>query len=450
MGIRVTKETLQAAARDHRPAGLPQAAVPPGDPERPDPALDRRRHRPVAHDHAPAAQGAPRRSQRHGVAEAAQGHLREEEHPRAGVGPSRGVRRTRPAARVGCPASGRPVCSGPSQHPPRPGAAHHAFRARERRARRAGREPARLPARTPDRPPGRRLDGGRPGRARRRARRAPGEPHARGRRRLAQGPGLRAPRAASTCATSSRAASARTARACSRGSVSRWGPRTSCCGPGSRPRSSTRSRRSPRWCCSAATPAATARRLPQSPDTIVRQAGERLARESGRRAARPGRGRVLPRPARGRGGRLRRERPGLPRHLAVRLRRAAAARRHGRAGRDRRAGQVRTQRGGLRPGQQGGRVHLGAARDRAGARPARDRRRRGGAHAVGAAQPRAPERHALQLRSHPAPRPRRHGPALPLLAGPTRGAPRRARCGRRAERRRRSGSSPGWCAWAGR
>ncbi len=38
----------EAAARDHRADRLPEAAVPPGDPERPDPALDRRRHRPVA------------------------------------------------------------------------------------------------------------------------------------------------------------------------------------------------------------------------------------------------------------------------------------------------------------------------------------------------------------------------------------------------------------------
>ncbi len=65
-----------------------------------------------------------------------------------------------------------------------------------------------------------------------------------------------------------------------------------------------------------------------------------------------------------------------------------------------------------------------------GLAPLRGRRRRGGAHPVGAAQPRAPAGHALQLRSHPATRPRRHGPALPLLAGPRRGAPRRARRGR--------------------
>jgi aspartate--ammonia ligase len=37
MGIRVTKETLKAATRDQRTARLPQAALPPGDPERPIP-----------------------------------------------------------------------------------------------------------------------------------------------------------------------------------------------------------------------------------------------------------------------------------------------------------------------------------------------------------------------------------------------------------------------------
>ena len=68
MGIRVTKETL---VQQLKMAGLEK------DLELPyhqailndrDPAVDRRRHRPVAHLHVPAAQGAPRRGERHGLA----------------------------------------------------------------------------------------------------------------------------------------------------------------------------------------------------------------------------------------------------------------------------------------------------------------------------------------------------------------------------------------------
>jgi aspartate--ammonia ligase len=50
MGVRVTKETLKSSSRC-RPERLPQAAVPPDDPERRDPAVDRRRHRTGAHLH---------------------------------------------------------------------------------------------------------------------------------------------------------------------------------------------------------------------------------------------------------------------------------------------------------------------------------------------------------------------------------------------------------------
>ena len=71
------------SARAVRPARLPQAAVPPGDPARQDPALDRRRHRPVARDDAPAAEGPPRRGERHGLAADPQGDVRPEEHPGA-------------------------------------------------------------------------------------------------------------------------------------------------------------------------------------------------------------------------------------------------------------------------------------------------------------------------------------------------------------------------------
>ena len=85
MGVRVTKETLVAAARADRPARLPGAAVPPGDPRGPDPALDRRRHRPVAGDDAAAPQGPPRRGERDRVARRAEGDVRRTEHPRARV-----------------------------------------------------------------------------------------------------------------------------------------------------------------------------------------------------------------------------------------------------------------------------------------------------------------------------------------------------------------------------
>ena len=64
------------AARALRPARLPRSPVPPGDRPRRDAALDRRRNRPVAHDDAAAADGAPRRGERHRVAARPEGDLR--------------------------------------------------------------------------------------------------------------------------------------------------------------------------------------------------------------------------------------------------------------------------------------------------------------------------------------------------------------------------------------
>ena len=47
MGVRVTKETLMAAARDGGQLDFLELPLPPGDPQRRDPAVDRRRHRPA-------------------------------------------------------------------------------------------------------------------------------------------------------------------------------------------------------------------------------------------------------------------------------------------------------------------------------------------------------------------------------------------------------------------
>ncbi len=75
----------RGAAAPDRAARLPGAALPPGDHERRDPPLDRRRHRPVARDDAAAAQGPPRRGERHGLAADPEGDVRGQEHRRAGV-----------------------------------------------------------------------------------------------------------------------------------------------------------------------------------------------------------------------------------------------------------------------------------------------------------------------------------------------------------------------------
>src|SRR5581483_942708 len=73
-------------ARAVRPAGARGAAVPPGDPRRRAPTLDRRWHRTVADDDAAPAQGAPRRGERVGLAAEPEGSLRRPEHPRARLG----------------------------------------------------------------------------------------------------------------------------------------------------------------------------------------------------------------------------------------------------------------------------------------------------------------------------------------------------------------------------
>lgn len=87
MGIRVKFGVAQEAARADGPARLPEVALPPGDSERRDPALDRRGHRPVPDLHAAAQEGAPRRGERLRVAEDPEGNVPREEHPRAGVSP---------------------------------------------------------------------------------------------------------------------------------------------------------------------------------------------------------------------------------------------------------------------------------------------------------------------------------------------------------------------------
>ena len=75
MGIRVNAETLKKQLEltgqiDFLKFPYHQAIV------NTDPAEHRRRHRAVAHADAAAAQGAPRRSQRHRVAEDAEGDVR--------------------------------------------------------------------------------------------------------------------------------------------------------------------------------------------------------------------------------------------------------------------------------------------------------------------------------------------------------------------------------------
>ena len=85
MGVRVTAETLKKQLTMSKQTGLHETAVSPGDPEQPDSALDRRWNRAVADVDAAAPQSSSRRSQRHGVAEGAEGDVRGEEYLRAGV-----------------------------------------------------------------------------------------------------------------------------------------------------------------------------------------------------------------------------------------------------------------------------------------------------------------------------------------------------------------------------
>ena len=86
MGVRVTKDNAEGAAQDDRPGRLPEPAVSQGDSERRDSLEHRRRDRPVTNVHVPPAQGAPGRSQRHRLAGSSEGHVPQEEHPRARVG----------------------------------------------------------------------------------------------------------------------------------------------------------------------------------------------------------------------------------------------------------------------------------------------------------------------------------------------------------------------------
>ncbi len=86
MGIRVDAATLRQQLELTGPARLADAPLPPRHHR--DGALPlthRRRHRPVPHADAAAAQGAPRRGERHRVAAGAQGHLRGAQHRRPRV-----------------------------------------------------------------------------------------------------------------------------------------------------------------------------------------------------------------------------------------------------------------------------------------------------------------------------------------------------------------------------
>src|SRR5581483_4442357 len=86
---------LTPATGDVEPARLPETPVSPSHSERPDPAIDRWRHRAVAHPHAAASQGTSRRSQRNRVAENPEGDVCEETHLRARVGRNEFHRRLR-------------------------------------------------------------------------------------------------------------------------------------------------------------------------------------------------------------------------------------------------------------------------------------------------------------------------------------------------------------------
>jgi len=85
MGIRCHEGGPTPPARAVGPARLPRAPLSPGDPPRRDPALDRRRDRSVPRDDAAAANGPPRRGERHRLAADPQGDVRASQHPRARV-----------------------------------------------------------------------------------------------------------------------------------------------------------------------------------------------------------------------------------------------------------------------------------------------------------------------------------------------------------------------------
>jgi hypothetical protein len=85
MGIRVNAETLRGQLEMSNLLGNLQFPYHQAIVNNELPALDRRRHRPVPHADAAAAQSAPGRGQRNGMAENPEGDLREEEYFRAGV-----------------------------------------------------------------------------------------------------------------------------------------------------------------------------------------------------------------------------------------------------------------------------------------------------------------------------------------------------------------------------
>src|SRR6516165_7810370 len=79
------RRNAAAATGVFGPAGFPEVPLSPGYHEQPGPAQHWRRYRSVADIDAFASQGAPRRSQRHCVAEDSERDVRQEEHPRPRV-----------------------------------------------------------------------------------------------------------------------------------------------------------------------------------------------------------------------------------------------------------------------------------------------------------------------------------------------------------------------------
>ena len=179
--------------------------------------------------------------------------------------------------------------------------------------------------------------------------------------------------------------------------------------------------------------------LPESPDTILRAAYARLHAETGVDLHALGEDRIFPRHAPERVQPVRSGRPRLPCQLTLCLWRKAAPRGAGVARRDRRTHQVRPQRSRLCGSQRPREMGLGAARNRvAVAAPAAGGGRRG-ADPVGAAESRAPERHAVQLRPGATAGPCRKWHALPYGIGVQGRVSAGRGCGRHAERRSRNG-----------
>ncbi len=84
-GVRVDAEALRRQLELSGQTELAELSLSPGDPRRTGAVVDRCRHRAIPHHDAAAAQGAPRRGERLGVAARAEGSLRCGEHPRAGL-----------------------------------------------------------------------------------------------------------------------------------------------------------------------------------------------------------------------------------------------------------------------------------------------------------------------------------------------------------------------------